>query len=109
MTADRIQVLVFEPGKPSELREIDNDLGALQAIVGGYVEMVRLPALTKRGLALFANEDGRLQQLPANRCGLVGTFFIARVRSAAFGEDFVSLEESDAEHAEHVLLDAYFE
>lgn len=36
----KIRVLVKEPGKEAELREIPNTLEDLQCIVGGYIETV---------------------------------------------------------------------
>lgn len=34
----KIKVIIKEPGKAPVLTEIENELGALQKIVGGYIE-----------------------------------------------------------------------
>lgn len=92
----KIMVLVVEPGKPCQAREIDGSLEAMQALVGGYIEAVTPFA---ESIAIVCNEEGKLRGLPYNRpltdrTGapydiLCGTFFIAGVD----GEHFVSLTE----------------
>lgn len=43
-------------------------LAELQALVGGYIELVRVPFRVAAGtLVLFCNEDGKRLQLPVNR------------------------------------------
>ncbi len=83
----KIEVMVFEPGKPGEMREIDDSLEAMQAVVGGYIEHVGLIL----GLAIICNEDGRRLGLTPNRWGFLGTFFVVRQK----GADYVSLTEED--------------
>ena len=94
--SDKIRVLVVEPGKPCQAREIDGSLEAMQALVGGYIEAVTPFA---ESIAIVCNEEGKLRGLPCNRPLmdrhgmpydiLCGTFFIAGVD----GERFVSLTE----------------
>ncbi len=89
---EKIRVVVFEPGKPGEVRDIDNDLKAMQAIVGGYIEIVRLHWLPRdRALSAVCNEEGLLRGLPPNRAGLVGPFFVVREEPP----EFVSLTDAD--------------
>lgn len=65
-------VIVVEPG--GAIREVDLptdealQLRELQAIVGGYLEVVRVPlsAYATQGLWLFCNEDGARLELPGN-------------------------------------------
>lgn len=57
-----IKVLVVEPGKTPEVREIDGSLESFQKIVGGYIERLPLP-----GVDVYVNEDGRSMKLPFNR------------------------------------------
>lgn len=59
-----IKVMVHEPGKPGELREIPDTLESLQAVVGGYVEAFHDPASPA---FLYCDEDGTLKNLPPNR------------------------------------------
>ncbi len=94
---DKIRVLVVEPMKPCEVREIPDTLEAMQALVGGDIEAV---TSIRYAAAIVCNENGKLLDLPYNRplldeSGLLpldmlhGTFFIAGVD----GENFVSLTE----------------
>lgn len=61
-----IQVVVIpaNPALPTELREIEPDLTAMQAIVGGYIEVAGLlePLAT-----MYINEEGKLMRLPLNQ------------------------------------------
>ena len=70
-----ITVIVCEPGKKPEVRVIDNGLKAMQAIVGGYIELVRsyLPPYD-----IYCNEEGLIEDLPINLFGIRGTFFISK-------------------------------
>ncbi len=94
--SDKIRVLVVEPMRPCQAREIDGSLEAMQALVGGYIEAVTPFA---ESVAIVCNEEGKLRGLPCNRPLmdrhgmpydiLCGTFFIAGVD----GERFVSLTD----------------
>lgn len=65
MAKREIRIVVKEPGKPAEVRMVENELEVLQKIVGGYVEMVVAPEL---GMAdrvyAYVNEEGRLDGFP---------------------------------------------
>lgn len=58
----KIRVLVKEPGKPSEVREIENTLEAFQTIVGGHIEALRI----RDDLCCYVNEDGKLLNMRPN-------------------------------------------
>ena len=93
--SDKIKVLVVEPMKPCEVREISG-LDAMQAIVGGCIQAV-YPFRDE--VALVCNEDGKILGLPYNRPltndrgvpydMICGTFFLAGLGA----EEFVSLSE----------------
>lgn len=93
--SDKITVLVVEPMKPCQVREISG-LDEMQAIVGGHIQAV-YPFRDE--VALVCNEEGKNLGLPFNRPltdnhGLpydmiCGTFFLAGLGA----EDFVSLTE----------------
>ena len=78
-----MQVVVVEPKKKPEVREIGDSLESMQKIVGGLIEAV-YPF--DESVALIANEEGKLLNLPLNRAlrddeGTVydiisGTFFL---------------------------------
>lgn len=60
--AEKIKVIIKEPGKAPEIKTITNDLGTLQSIVGGYIETVTLAS----DFVIICNEDGKLWNLPYN-------------------------------------------
>ena len=74
---DKIKVIVVEPDKHPEVKEISNDLRTMQSIVDGQIEEVFLD----NDAVLICNEEGKLLDLKANRCVgsdiIAGTFFIA--------------------------------
>ena len=97
MSDSMLKVLVVEPMKPCELREIPDTLDAMRQIVGGDIEA---DTSLRDASAIVCNENGKILDLPYNRplldeSGLVpldilhGTFFIAGVGA----EDFVSLTD----------------
>ena len=54
-------IIIKADGTEPHLKEIAGDLESLQAEVGGYIEMV--PVSTP-GIAIWANEEGHLLDLP---------------------------------------------
>ena len=78
-----MRVIVVEPKKKPEVREIGDSLESMQKIVGGLIEAV-YPF--EEPVALICNEEGKLLDLPLNRAlrddeGNVydiisGTFFV---------------------------------
>ena len=99
-----IKVLKVEPDKAPEVIEMANELEAMQAIVGGYIEVYPLTD----DVAIVCNEEGKINGLPLNRPIyydgemvdiIAGTFFIAG-DDISIGE-FVSLtEEQIAQYEE---------
>lgn len=89
-----IRVVVVEPNKAAQERQIGNDLASMQEVVGGYIEAVTL----NQNLVLICNEEGKLQGLESNRAVgndiIAGTFFVTR--TTAEGE-FTDLTDSDVE------------
>lgn len=89
---EQIRVVVVEPKKAPQERQIGNDLASMQEIVGGYIEAVAL----NDNLVLICNEEGKIQGLEPNRfiAGdvIVGTFFVTR--STADG-GFTDLSDND--------------
>lgn len=82
--ADKITVMIKEPGENWERREIDNTLKTLQGLVGGRIETVNV----QDDLLLIVNEEGVLQDLEPNLYirgyWLRGTIVAVGVK----GEDF---------------------
>lgn len=85
--AEKIHVMVKEPGEKWQRREVDNTLRTFQGLVGGHIETV---TVTPDRLLLIVNEEGKLQELPENvlfrNDWLVGTVVAVGVA----GEDFAS-------------------
>ena len=91
-----MQVLIVEPERRPEVREIDGSLESMQEIVGGLIQPV-YPF--DDPVALVCNDEGKLMNLPANR-GLrdedgqiydivCGTFFLCGTPSDS--DHFASL------------------
>ena len=59
-----MQVVIVEPQKKPEVREIGNSLEAMQQVVGGFIEAL-YPF--DEPVALICNEEGKLLNLPLNR------------------------------------------
>lgn len=90
------RVLVFEPGKPAELRDIPDTLEALQEIVGGYIEVLHPSKAGLQGIdrtLMVFNEEGRLMGLPKNRFGIVGSLVFVGNQAP----DFRSLTSAEIE------------
>lgn len=83
-----LRVCYKAPGQEVEVRVINNTLGALQGLVGGYIETAR--AWSKE-VAILANEEGLLMGLPYNCMGLVGPIVFIGVTAT----DFRSLTDKE--------------
>ena len=93
-----MRVLIVEPEKRPEEREIDGKLETMQGLVGGLIQV--LYPFEDR-VALVCNDEGKLLGLPLNRALrgkngqpydiISGTFFLCA--APADSEDFQSLTE----------------
>ena len=97
-----MRVLVVEPERRPEVKEIDDSLKEMQGIVGGYIQAL-YPF--EEPVALVCNDEGKLMDLPANR-GLrdengqmydiiFGTFFLCG--APADSDHFTSLTPEQIE------------
>lgn len=79
-----MRILVVEPERKPEVREIDGSLKSMQEVVGGLIQPI--PLFDDPDVVLVCNDEGKLMNLPANR-GLMdengqiydivaGTFFL---------------------------------
>ena len=57
----KIKIIFKEPGKPCEVKEIENELKVLQELVGGLIEVINFD-----DLLLICNEEGKLMNLEPN-------------------------------------------
>lgn len=96
-----MRVLVVEPERRPEVRDIDDSLKAMQKIVGGLIQ----PIYLDDSVALICNDEGKLMNLTANR-GLrdkngqiydivFGTFFLCGAH--ADSDSFASLTSEQIE------------
>ena len=97
-----MRVLVVEPERRPEVKEIDGSLKSMQEVVGGWIQAL-FPF--DEPLALVCNDEGKLMNLPANR-GLrdkngqiydiiCGTFFLCGAPSDS--DHFTSLTPEQIE------------
>lgn len=61
---EMIQVLLVEPGKYPHVIEINDDLKAMQDLVGGYIEEY---CPFNDDVAIVCNDEGKIHGLPLNR------------------------------------------
>ncbi len=97
-----MRVLVVEPERRPEVREINDSLKAMQEIVGGWIQAA-YPF--EDSVALVCNDEGKLMNLPANRALwtengqifdiIFGTFFLCGVPPD--NEHFTSLTPEQIE------------
>lgn len=94
-----VKVIVVEPMKPPAVREMEDTLPEMQAVVGGPIQAV-YPF--DEAIALICHEEGKLLGLPLNRAlydaetgamydVIAGTFFLCGAPPE--GEHFGSLTE----------------
>lgn len=94
-----IRVLLFPVGQPPVKKQIGSSLEAMQAEVGGYIQMV--PFINGRPhLDVCCNEEGKNEGLPLNRMfgmvdALAGNFFV----TATNPRDGESMDLTDADIA----------
>lgn len=65
---NKLKVIHVEPGKRASIVEIDDNLKAMQDLVGGMIEEY-MPY--EDDVAIICNEEGKMLGLPLNR-GIVG-------------------------------------
>ena len=87
-----MQVLVIEPERRPEVREIDDSLKAMQEIVGGLIQPI-YPF--DEPVALVCNDEGKLMNLPANR-GLRDKN--GQIYDIVFGTFFLCCAPADSDH-----------
>lgn len=103
-----MQVVIARPAEPAQVTELEPGLAALQAAVGGYVDLVR-----GDGFDLWINDEGALNGMPANRVLGRHTLFGPIVAAGHDGEgNTVGLDATTCERVVALLngtarLDAY--
>lgn len=100
---DEIRVIVKRPFEPIGHEErIPNTLEALQKLVGGYIEVIRVPSYIAhhRCLALIVDEEGKIKQRTPNliagpniRWNLVGPVVAVGIDGEDFTDCPISLRD----------------
>ena len=86
-----MRVIYKAPGKAPEIVEIENTLEALQAAVGGYIEVVTM----SKNACVICNEEGKLWGMPYN-ITFLGEHFVGPILVVGVsGEDFCDLEDPE--------------
>ncbi len=86
-----MRVLVVEPERRPEVKEIDGSLHTMQGIVGGLIQPIYLDDST----VLICNDEGKLMDLPANR-GLRNKD--GQMYDIVFGTFFLCGAPADSDH-----------
>jgi len=102
--SDNIRGLYFGIGKDPEILSVENDLHALQKLVGGYIETVTL----SYKMVLVCNEEGIGYGLKENRqvkirnriITVYGDFIILGYKS----DEFISLDDRDIEELKMYVI-----
>ena len=89
-----IRVIIKEPGKAAQIKEIENTLETFQEIVSGYIETFEIGAR----MSLVCNEEGKLRKLQPNfKCAndvIVGTVILTTHNDEG---DFIDLSDNQIE------------
>ena len=88
-----MRVLVVEPERRPEPKEIDGSLEVMQGIVGGLIQPVY--PFEDSAVALVCNDEGKLMNLPANR-GLRDKN--GQIYDIIFGTFFLCGAPADSDH-----------
>lgn len=88
-----IRVIIKEPNRLAEIKEIESGLKPLQNLVGGYIECVSMPDMDDADMIL--NETGKLD-------GLTPNFWIPEYKDLAVGT--IVICGVDRDEGEHISL-----
>lgn len=73
---EKINVMKIEPGKwDCSFIEIPNTLEALQAEVGGCIDVIPIPGFDRHNFRIVCNQNGLMEGLPINE-NLIPFFFV---------------------------------
>ena len=104
-----MKIVAVRVGKPGVVEEIDNTLEAMQAFVGGYIDVVHL--FWRDEVVLVCNEEGYINGSSINRKAagdrftdwISGDFFLVGVD----GENFCSLTDAQADEMVRLYKEVY--
>jgi len=81
-----VRVVFFAVGKEPEVKEIQGNLESMQALVGGWIQMVPIGP----GLDLVCDEEGKFNGAAPNR-------YVPELRDVIAGPFFVSAHDGNGE------------
>lgn len=96
-----MKAVICKVWKAPAVVEVDNELHALQRLVGGHIEVV--PYSQDGKILLVCNEEGRLLELEPNRNVLLGEKYEQAIFGdfllvGARGEEFTDLTPEQADY-----------
>lgn len=98
-----MRILYKAVGKAPEVKEVENTLEALQELVEGYIEVVRVGNVYDGALRFIVNEEGRLRGMKRNVFTMDGDLCGPVLLLGVDGEDFRSLTDSEVEFGVDIL------
>ena len=99
-----MRVMVFYASGGYRCEEIENSLGALQQLVGGYIETATPVQLLRQGIELLVNEEGLLKGLEPN-VNLYPFFYVGNVVAVGTaGENFDELSDKQVDYLHKWVL-----
>lgn len=87
-----MRVIMMEPLKPAEVKEIDGSLEGMQKIVGGLIELYC--PFEDEAVGIVLNEEGKLLGLDQNRMVMIDHRIVDILCGPAF---IVSLDSEDGD------------
>jgi Domain of unknown function (DUF3846) len=100
-----MKVLFYPVGQKPVTMEINGTLDEMQELVGGYIEIVRLPQIPPFGQVQFiavVDEEGLLKGKKINRGDLAGDLFVLAIDEEE-PEEFRGLEEHEIIAVEKIM------
>lgn len=100
-----INAVIVDPDGTARKAEIENSLGAFQAVVGGYIE-----AVVGSDTTVYVNEEGLIQDLPFNPSASVFANHFLRRGVRLFGTAlFLGAPDSEGNdtHVRQSVIDFY--
>ncbi len=98
-----MKAIIKYPGEDPRQWNVPNTLEGLQAVVGGYIEVVRL----FEDMAVICDEEGRLKGLPYN-CEVCGVDFVGTILFVGTNEDeFKDIPVEDLDMFQYLFPDLW--
>ena len=105
-TAEKISVLLVQPGKYPKMIEIEDSLEAMQKVVGGDIEEY-MPFEDE--VAIICNEEGKINGLPLNRAIYGPDKEIVDIISGDFFVAFAPIESDKFRSLPREMADKYYQ